>query len=394
MRIVLTGGGSAGHLIPLGPVIEMLREQFTAERASLPRWLNPKLLELYFVGVLAGGAATLMAQHGVPVRSVPSGKLRRYASLLNVVDLVLWLPLGIGLALWHVFWLMPDVVVSKGGYGSVPVMAAAWFYRIPILLHESDAVPGLANRLGSRLATAIALGFDSARPAWPKRYQKKLFVTGVPVRRELEHFTTAEAKAFFHIPPPEKVLLVIGGSQGAQAINEAVLKILPDLLSDMTILHVTGERHFNAVQTVAHELTAQLSRRAAYNVFPYLTEELGRALMAADTVVARAGATMLAELARLKKVALLIPLPVPPAASDHQQRNAELFERYGAARVLESGNVTPSLLLQNIRDLMSDTDMRQRLQSGMASMDRAGAAAAVGQLIFCLAMRVPPTLTA
>ncbi len=394
MRIVLTGGGSAGHIIPLGPLIEMLRQHHMARRAMLPHWLRPDSLELYFVGARAGGTEDFMAGYDVPVKGVPAGKLRRYASLLTLFDLLWWFPLGIVLALWHLFWLMPEVVVSKGGYGSVPVTVAAWFYRIPILLHESDAVPGLANRWGSRLATAVAVGFESAREHWPARYKKKLFVTGIPVRRDLEQFSVAEAKAFFTLPANEKVLLVMGGSQGAQAINESILKILPQLISDMTVLHVTGERHFKAVQTVTTELLAQSSRRTAYKVFPYLKDELGRALVVADTVVSRAGATMLAELARLKKVALLIPLPAPPAASDHQMRNAELFERYGAARVLESGNVTPALLLQNIRDLMGDMAMRQQLQDGMAAMDRAGAAAALAQLSFCLAMRVPPTLAA
>lgn len=394
MRVVLTGGGSAGHIIPLGPIIEMLRQQFVTNRAALPGWLQPDVLELYFVGARAGGAEDFLTGYDVPVRGLPAGKLRRYASLLTIVDLLLWLPLGVVLALWHLFWLMPEVVVSKGGYGSVAVTMAAWFYRIPILLHESDAVPGLANRWGSRLATAVAVGFESARENWPVRYKKKLFVTGIPVRRDLEHFSTAEAKMFFAIPVNEKVLLIIGGSQGAEAINEGILKILPELISDMTILHVTGERHFKAVQTVASELLAQSSRRTAYKVFSYLSDELGRALVAADTVVSRAGATMLAELARLRKVTLLIPLPAPPAASNHQLRNAELFERYGAARVLESGNVTPSLLLQNIRDLMANAAMRQQLQNGMTAMDRAGAAAALAQLAFCLAMRVPPTLAA
>lgn len=394
MRIVLTGGGSAGHIIPLGPIIEMLRQQFVTNRAALPAWLQPRVLELYFVGALAGGVRDFMAGYAVPVKGVPTGKLRRYASFLTAVDLLLWLPLGVVLALWHLFWLMPEVVVSKGGYGSVPTTLAAWFYRIPILLHESDAMPGLANRWASRLARAIAVGFESARENWPARYKKKLFVTGIPVRRDLERFSMAEAKAFFEIPANEKVLLIIGGSQGAETINEAILKILPELISDTTILHVAGERHFTAVQTVAAELLAQSSRRMAYKVFPYLKDELGQALAAADTVVSRAGATMLAELARLKKVALLIPLPSPPAASNHQLRNAELFERYGAARVLESGNVTPSLLLQNIHDLMANAAMRQQLQAGMAAMDRAGAASALAHLAFCLAMRIPPTLAA
>lgn len=392
MRIVLTGGGSAGHIIPLGPIIEVLRQQFMTSRATLPHWLQPDSLELYFAGARAGGAADFMAGYGVPVRGIPAGKLRRYASVWTVFDLWLWLPLGVILALWHLFWLMPEVVVSKGGYGSVPVMIAAGFYRIPVLLHESDAVPGLANRLGSRLAAAIAVGFESATKSWPARYRKKLFVTGIPVRRDLAQFSVAEAKTFFAIPAGEKVLLIMGGSQGAKAINESILKILPELISNNTVLHVTGDRHFKAVHAVASELLARSSRRTAYKVFPYLKDELGRALVAADMVVSRAGATMLAELAQLKKVALLIPLPAPAAANDHQQRNAELFERYGAARVLESGNVTSALLRQNIHDLMTDTAIRRQLENGMAAMDRPGAAAALARLAFCLALRVPPTL--
>lgn len=392
MRVVLTGGGSAGHIVPLGPVVEALRQQHTKVKAQLPRWLEPQRLELYFVGVLAGGARAFLTSYGVPVYGVPAGKIRRYVSGWTAVDLLLRLPLGLVLALWRLFWLMPEVVVSKGGYGSVPVTLAARFYRIPVLLHESDAVPGLANRVLARLSAAIAMGFESARAAWPQRYAPKLFVTGIPVRRDLEHFSASEARVFLNIPSAEKVLLILGGSQGAQRINEELLKILPRLIPDMTVIHVTGEAHFAAVRAVTEELLASASRRWAYRPYPFLKAELGRALVAADVVVSRAGATTLAELARLKKVALLIPLPSPPAAGDHQRKNAEFFERYGAARILDTNNVTSALLEQNIRDLMTDTEMREQLRAGMAAMDRPGAGAALAALAFCLAMRVPPTL--
>lgn len=381
MRVVLTGGGSAGHLIPLGPIIEALRQ----------RWAGPEKLELYFVGADAGGAREFLSKYDVPVYRVPAGKIRRYWSAKTITDAVVKLPLGVLVALWRLFWLMPEVVVSKGGYGSVPVLLAAWFYRTPILLHGSDVVPGLATRLGSYLATAIAVGFDSTNENWTKRHRKKIFVTGVPVRRELEHFNATESRKILSIPPQEKVLLVLGGSQGAQAINEALLKILPALVSDMTVLHVTGAQHFAVLRALTDEMLMSSSRRAAYRIYPYLEAELGPALAAADMVVSRAGATILAELARLRKVALLIPLPVPPAASDHQRRNAQRFERYGAARVLEPANTTPTLLEQNIRDLMTDVSMRQQLQQGMAAMDRPTAAAAVAKLVFSLAGRMTPT---
>lgn len=393
MRVVLTGGGSAGHFVPLGPIIEALRQQFTTAQPSLPRWLDRQHLELYFVGVLTGGARSFLHDYAVPTYGIVAGKLRRYASAMTIVDLVFKVPLGCLGALWRLFWIMPDVVVSKGGYGSVPVVLAARFYRIPVLLHESDTVPGLANRFVARCASAIAVGFESARLTWSGRYAKRIFVTGIPVRRDLEHFARAEARAFFQISPQDKVLLVLGGSQGAEALNETLLKILPALVADMHVLHVTGERHARAVQVVAGELLAHSSRRTAYHLFPYLRDELGRALVAADVVVSRAGATVLAELARLRKVTLLVPLPAPPAAHDHQWKNAELFERYGAARVLAASNVTPALLEQNIRELFTDASMRERLQQGMAAMDRPGAAEAVATLVFCLALRVPPTLT-
>jgi UDP-N-acetylglucosamine--N-acetylmuramyl-(pentapeptide) pyrophosphoryl-undecaprenol N-acetylglucosamine transferase len=377
MRIVLTGGGTGGHVAPFGPIIEALRLQYAQTKQTLPAELDPKQLEIIFVGVATPEAIEFFRHYDVPVVTIPSGKLRRYVSFKTVVDLGFRLPLGLLLALVRIWRLMPDVVISKGGFGSIPTVLAAAWYRIPILLHESDAIPGLASRISARVATVIAVAHEALAADF-KKYTDRVFATGVPVRTDLTLVDRAEARRLFGVTTDEPLVLVMGGSQGAAQVNETLLKILPSLVTDMTIVHLTGPDHFTQISTVAAELLAASPRQAAYRPYAYLTERLAHALVAADLVIARAGASTLAELAHLRKPALLIPLA--SAAGDHQRKNAELFERLGAARVLEPNNVTPALLEHNIRQLITNPEMRRTLSEAMAKLDRPNAAKDIAAL--------------
>jgi UDP-N-acetylglucosamine--N-acetylmuramyl-(pentapeptide) pyrophosphoryl-undecaprenol N-acetylglucosamine transferase len=389
MRVVLTGGGSAGHVIPFEPIIEALRTQFLREKSSLPGQLDPDELELTFIGVADQPARQLFKKYDLPVISILSGKLRRYVSWKNPTDLFFRLPFGILQALIHVWRIMPDVVISKGGYGSLPVTLAAILYRIPILLHESDVAPGAANALLIRFATAITVSFETTKE-YLGSWQHKAYTTGTPVRSQLTTISQVEGKRTFDIPADEPTLLVVGGSQGAQQLNEMLLKILPELIVDMAIIHVTGRNHYQTVSAVAQEMLMHSPRQQLYKPYPYLTDTMPAALAAADGIASRAGSIM-AEIARLRKPTLLIPLD--SAANDHQRKNAQAYEAAGAALVLDPNNLGENIVKQNIRRIMADTSLRRILKNNLAHVDFPHAARDIAQLALKLAQGFAPRST-
>lgn len=382
MRIVLTGGGSGGHVTPFGPIIVALRSLYQQEKNSWPGRLEPSKLSLYFLGVNDRVSRQYFKSYKVRSYHIPSGKLRRYALGLTIFDLLFRLPLGILLALVRMWWLMPEVVVSKGAYGSIPVVLAAVFYRIPVLLHESDAVLGLTNRFLARFATAIAVSFSDTKQHL-KRYEKRTVVTGIPVRQDLAAISRSEARRAFRIPDKETVVMVIGGSQGAEQLNQLILQILPSLILDATVIHVTGPAHHDAVSAVAHEILASSPRKSLYQAYPYLTDKLPHALVTADVVVSRAGATTLAELAYLKKPAVVIPFD--SAANDHQRHNAQVYEKHGAIRVLDPTNAGSALFARNLYDLVRNPSLRQELSQRIGTLAKPQAAEEIAALSFKLA---------
>lgn len=388
MRVVLTGGATGGHLMPFEPIISSLRQKFLEEQSTLPKSLGVSELEIMFTGIGGEEAEKFFATYDVPVIHIPSGKLRRYVSGLTIIDLLFRLPVGILIALVRMYMLMPDIVVSKGGYGSIPTVIAAWWYRIPVLFHESDTVPGMTNRRLARLARIITAGFAEAKDQFGSS-SYKVFITGTPVRADLTSIDKGEAKKSFDIPESERVLLVTGGSQGAKQLNESVLEILPELIAESAIIHITGKDHFPAVSTVAAEILEGNERADLYKPYPYLTDQMSRALVAADAAVARAGASTLAELIRLRTPSLIVPLD--SSAADHQRKNAQVLENAGAAIVLDPSNLSRGLFLKNMARIILHEDSRNHLKKGMEALDRPEAAKKIAALVFKLARGFAPT---
>ena len=387
MRIVLTGGGTQGHVIPFEPIIEALRLRYLQVQATIPNSLEPSKLEIQFFGVVDRKTKDFFAHYDVQATHIPSGKWRRYFSLLNFFDGAVALPFGIVSALVRIFLVMPDVVISKGGYGSLPTAIAAAFYRIPIILHESDVVPGAANLWLVKFASAITLGFAAAKAAVPKKYHYRTIITGTPVRGSLRTLTSGEGRKSLSIKPEEKVLLVNGGSQGAQQINEAILQILARLVQDFTVIHITGEAHLESIKAVTSELLGQSARREAYKPYGYLADQMPFALACANGIVSRAGSSIIEQIA-LRKPMLLIPLAT--AASDHQRANARVLEASGSALVLEPTNIGSHLLEQNILQLMNDETLRNKLIGNMAALDFPKAGPDMAELAFSLARGLAP----
>ena len=343
-RVVLSGGVSGGHTYPLIAVARVLRKRY------------PQGIELLFLG--GGGVfeQTAMETEGIPMRRILYGKMRRYFSFLNYLDFFK-LPLGILQALWHLLLFMPDVVFSKGGAASVPVVLAARFYRIPVLIHDSDSVAGRANAWLGKWVQRVAIAYPSAARYFPAG---KTALTGNPVREEIPSGSKERARERFGLDPQKKTLVLFGGSQGAYGLNNALLRILPLLLmKGVQIIHQTGSNHLKGVLALAAELGVP-TESGSYHPIDFLSaEEIGDVLAVADIVVSRAGAGSIAEIAACRKALVLVPLP--SAANDEQRKNAYDIAEIGGALVLEEANLGEHLFLENLENLLNNDDLRAEM---------------------------------
>lgn len=388
MRIVLTGGGTGGHLTPLVAVASALRALAGAGHVPEPEAEEPPL-ELLYLGVVTEIDRTALAAANIPFQHIPSGKIRRYLSgaHLTVIDLLFRLPLGMLRALWTLFFVMPDVAFSKGGYGSIPVVLASWIYRIPVLLHETDLVPGVANRKLARYASAVGVSFRDAEKEFPAA---KVFVSGTPLRTAFQSPPTAEAaRQRLGLHDRKPVVFVTGGSQGAQRINTVALAAVPKLLTEAQVLHQVGENNFDAVRRFVATDLKHVPDLADYHMVASLREEdMVASLAAADLVVSRAGGTALAELAAVGRPSVLIPLR--EAAQDHQWENAYFFREHGAAVVLDESNLTPTLFLSSIERVLGNPQDLRLMAERVRQLHRPGAAEEIAQTLIEMAQgRVP-----
>lgn len=333
-RIIFTGGGTAGHVTPNIALIRKMRAL---------GW------ETYYIGSYHGIERQLIEEEDVPYYSISVGKLRRYFDVKNFTDPFRVIR-GTFQAAALIRKIRPQVVFSKGGFVSLPVVVGARLNGIPAILHESDMTPGLANRIMAPFATKICVTFPETLQHLPRH---KAVHTGSPIRPELftgDKDTGMKLCGFLSAKP---VLLVMGGSSGAVAINNAVRKVLTTLLEKYQVIHLCGYGN----------LDPNLAGAAGYCQFEYVTKELPHLLAAADLVVSRAGANSLCELLALKKPALLIPLPRHASRGD-QILNARSFNRQGFSRVLLEEHMTENSLLEAVEDVyQSREQLIQRMQS-------------------------------
>jgi UDP-N-acetylglucosamine--N-acetylmuramyl-(pentapeptide) pyrophosphoryl-undecaprenol N-acetylglucosamine transferase len=336
LRVLITGGGTGGHVAPAVAVIEALRA-----RAAAEGWP----LVLHYLGSRDGVERRRMAELGVPYGVVETGKLRRYFSWRTPLDL-LRIPLGVGEAVAQVVRFRPAVIFSTGGYVCVPSVLAGWLLRVPVLTHEQTVRSGLANRIAARFARRVAISFPESACDFPPA---KTILTGNPVRPEILDGDPARALAHWRLDPTLPVIYVTGGAQGAHAINEAIFAALPALLDEVQIVHQTGEGPdgSRADITTAERLAAADPRaQAGYRPVPFVGAELADLLALAVLVVGRAGAGTLNELAAVGRPAVLIPLP--GTSADEQTANARRMEAAGAAIVLLQDKLTPDRLADTV----------------------------------------------
>lgn len=325
-HIVLTGGGTAGHVTPNIAMIPRLKE------------LGYKIS---YIGSYEGIEKKLIEELGIPYYGISSGKLRRYFDVKNFTDPFRVLK-GFMEAKKLMKELKPDVVFSKGGFVTVPVVIAASRRKIPTFIHESDMTPGLANKICIPFATKVCCNFPETISNLPK---DKAVLTGTPIRQELLTGSKEKGLAFTGLSPDKPVILIIGGSLGATAVNEAVRSILPELLEDFQVVHLCGKG----------KLDENLKNTKGYVQYEYIKKELADLFALADIVISRAGANAICELSALNKPNLLIPLSARASRGD-QILNARSFEHLGYSKVLEEEEITKDSLLDAVHDLYGNRE--------------------------------------
>ena len=347
-HIVLTGGGTAGHVTPNIALIPLLRE---------------KGYEISYIGSYEGIERKLIEEMDIPYYAISTGKLRRYRSLKNLSD-PFRVVKGISEAHSLMKKLKPDIVFSKGGFVSVPVVLAAKRCKIPAILHESDMTPGLANKICIPSAVKICCNFPETLESLPA---DKAVVTGTPIRKELSEGDPEAAKAFcgFHADKP--VIMIIGGSLGASPVNAAVRQVLPQLLKDFQIVHLCGHG----------KLDESLEGTEGYAQFEYIKKELADLFALADIIISRAGANSICEISSLAKPNLLIPLSANASRGD-QILNARSFEKQGYSMVLEEENLNDETLIAAIHTLYDD---RQKYIDAMRSSGHTDSSSLIIHLI-------------
>ncbi len=361
IRIVLAGGGSGGHIFPL----------IAVSRAILARGSG---VDLRFIGPIPFGKEKLQAE-GITVVPIIAGKIPRYPTPMLFVELFK-IPIGFFMAFWHLFSYMPDIVFGKGGYGMVPVAFVAWLFRIPVIIHESDAIAGLATRIVSRFATQTLTSFPNTHGI-----STDVTCVGNPVRSTLALGDQARGQEHFKLAM-KPMVLVLGGSQGAEELNALLLRIAPELVENAEVIHQVGAAREAVFQKEIEQVLGPYPGSIEfYHVIGFLKEEeLADAYAAATVVVSRAGAGLIFELAALGKPTIFIP-HMQGSAQHHQYANAEAIAGADAALLLAGDELTPNLLLDEVKWLLSDEQKRASFSERFATFARPDAAAEIADLI-------------
>ncbi len=344
MRAIITGGGTGGHIYPALAIAKGLKERYPG-------------IEILYVGTNRGLESDIVPKEGYAFEKINVAGFERRLSLKNFK--VLW-QAGGGLvkAMNIVRRFKPDVAVGTGGYVTGPVMMACALFKVPTLIHEQNALPGVTNRILSRMVSRVAVTFEDSVKHFPKGARIK--VTGLPVRPEIFQVAKEEAYSRLGIAPNKPVLLVFGGSRGARKINNAMVKVVEELQNDegIQIIHATGQAGHKEYLNMLQARGISLVNIGNITTVPYLYN-MQDALNVADLVVCRAGAATLAELTALGLPSILVPYPY--AAENHQEHNARALAERGAAVMINDAELTGDVLLEHIKQLLSSPQALHRM---------------------------------
>jgi UDP-N-acetylglucosamine--N-acetylmuramyl-(pentapeptide) pyrophosphoryl-undecaprenol N-acetylglucosamine transferase len=373
MRVLVSGGGTGGHIYPALAIATSLRREYQAE--------------ILFLGSDDGLEKEIVPAAGFALATIKAGKLRRYVSLETITG-VMRVPLGMFQAMSIVRKFRPDVAFTSGGYVAVPAALATRVNGVPLLMHQQDVPPNLSNRLAAPLATRISVAFADSLPYFPAR---KTLLLGNPVRQvmlDVRDTTPQAARAGLGLDAGVPLLLVTGGSQGARHLNQVACQALPGLLEHCQVLQISGKDLYNETRAQADSLLADQDEalRRRYRLVPYLNEEMPLALQAADLVLCRSGASTLSELATLGKPSILVPLS-PAVGGSAQQENAAMFERKQAAIVISNDDLRADILVERIASLLASSEQLAAMAGAASAFAKPGATLDITKELVSIAKR-------
>ena len=371
MKILLTGGGTGGHFYPIVAIAESIRKIAKEE----------KLLDatIYYMAPSPYNER-LLFENGIVYRSSFAGKIRRYFSLMNIVDLIKTF-FGVLKACLDVWSIFPDVVFGKGGYVSFPVLFAARLFGIPVVIHESDSHPGRVNLWAGKFAKRVALSYKEAAQYFPA---DKVAFTGNPIRKDIIEPVHEGAREFLKLDAGVPVIVILGGSQGSQRINDTIIEILPELVKKYSVIHQTGKNNFDEMSNTAKVVLDKSVNRDRYKPFDYLNAlALRMAAGAADLIISRAGSTIF-EVASWGVPSIIIP--ISPEVSHDQTSNAFAYAAAGACSVIEEVNLTPHILNSEIDRIIENPNVAGAMKKGAQSFAHRDASDKIAREIITIAL--------
>ncbi len=374
MRILFTGGGSGGHFYPIISIAEELNH-LVKEKKLLE-------LELFYMSPTPYNPGALF-ENGIVYKKNSAGKLRRAAGLKSVLNFLDLFKTGWGtlVSVFEIYRLYPDVVFGKGGYASFPALLAAKILRIPVVIHESDTVPGRVNLWAGKFAQKIAVSYKEAAAHFPAN---KVAYTGQPVRKDVSVPLTSGARDFLEIEEGIPVILVLGGSQGSRKINDVILGALKSLVEKYAIIHQVGPNNIAEVKATADAILFNTPHKDRYKPFDYLNQLATRmGAGVASVVVSRAGSTIF-EIASWQVPAIIIP--INKRVSRDQHSNAFAFARAGGCVVIEEENLKPNILVSEIERLTTDEVARGRMREADKIFYKPDAARLIAEEILKIAL--------
>jgi len=376
MRIVFTGGGTGGHFYPIIAVAEEVHE-ITAREKLIPP-------ELYYIGPSVLDYEALAEQNIIWKKS-SAGKVRRYFAIRNAFDMIK-VVLGVIQSTFQLYFLYPDVVFSKGGYAAFPTTFAARLLNIPLIIHESDAHPGRANVIAAKWAQSVAISFPGVTQYLPNVKKEKFALVGQPIRKALFHPAREGAHAYLSLREDLPTILVLGGSQGAQAINSVILDALPELLEKYQVIHQTGNDNIESVREISNVILRDNPNKDRYRSFSFLnTLALRMSYGIVSVVVMRAGSGTIFETATQGIPSIVIPLP--EEISHDQTKNAFAYAREGAATVMKQKNLTKNILLAEVDRIMIDPEIQASMTEAAQRFSKPDASEKIARLVVNTALK-------